>query len=209
MRAVVTSTLVGVVLAGCVTPARDSKPEVEGSEPSVATVRPAEAPPKDAARLDSSGSYLRPNTRLPDGTMAFVHVAEADMPWRVAIGYPTSSPMYGSRARAREVAIEAMRMWEQAIQPHVPWFRLEFIEEDPAAAVQIKWKRRITGPWAGFGRSSYELVDGELHVGGVLEISTTPDNFITLSIDEVRVSWSHTSSATFSALATASSATRP
>jgi hypothetical protein len=165
-------------------------------EPAAAHARPpappaAGPPPADAAALDAEGTYLRPNAKLPDGSVGFVHPSEADMPWRVAIGFPRTPPRYGSRKDAREAAIEAMRMWERAIQPRVPWFRLEVVEQDPAAPVQVEWKRRITGDWAGFGWIGYEMVDGAVRATGGMEISTTPDNFITLELDEVRLLVAH------------------
>ncbi|HEX2485427.1 MAG TPA: matrixin family metalloprotease, partial [Myxococcota bacterium] len=155
-------------------------------------LRPATPPPKaEAAALDAAGTFLQPNTRLADGTLAFVHVTPADMPWRVAIRPPPTPPRYGSRAAARDAAVEAMRMWEAAIQPHVPWFRLEFVEDDPSAAVQIQWKRRITGPYAGFGGQRPRMQGGALRVGGEMGISTTPDNFMHLTVDEVRLLVAH------------------
>ena len=121
-----------------------------------------------------------------DGTPGYMHVTEKDMPLVVAIGLPRSPPKYGSSRDARRVSIESMRLWERAIQPHLPWFRLEFVEKSPTAAVQVKWKRKITGPWGGFGGMRWGYSDGVLRVGGVMEVSTTPSNFIRLEIDEVR-----------------------
>jgi hypothetical protein len=57
------------------------------------------------------------------------------MPLRVSIGYPQLPPQFGSREDARVAAIDAMRLWEGAIQPHLCWFRLEFLEQDESAAV--------------------------------------------------------------------------
>ena len=82
-------------------------------------------------------------------------------------------------------------MWETAIQPLLPWFELEFVEDDPSAPVQVEWKRKITGPWAGFGRIEYRDVDGKSWLGGTMEISTTPSNFSTLTIDQVRLLVAH------------------
>jgi hypothetical protein len=84
-----------------------------------------------------------------------------------------------------------MRLWEAAIRPSLPWFELEFVEDDPTAPVQVEWKRRITGPWGGFGGIEYEHRDGKPWVGGHMEVSTTPDNFTTLTIDEVRLLIAH------------------
>jgi hypothetical protein len=148
------------------------------------------APPADAVPV-TGGTYLRPNVELPDGSWAYVHVTPTDMPWRVAIGRPPRPPKYGSSTQAREVAIEAMREWEAAIQPELPWFRLEFVEKDRDAPVQVKWKRRITGPYGGFGRIKWRLTDEGVRVGGEMQISTTPSRFVTLEIDEVRLLVAH------------------
>jgi hypothetical protein len=147
-----------------------------------------EAPP---VPLDASGTYLHPNVQLADGRTGFLHVRPEDMPWRVAVGTPHDPPKYGSRADARRVAIEAMQLWETAIRPHLPWFRLEFVEKDPDAPVQLEWKRRIGGTYGGFGRQTARTVDGKLRVGGQMEVSTTPDPFVTLEVDEVRLLVAH------------------
>jgi hypothetical protein len=156
--------------------------------PALAQDPPPQAPP---APLDAAGTYLRPNHLLPDGTWGFVHVRPEDMPWRVAVAPPPDPPRFGSRTDARRVAIESMQLWEDAIRPHVPWFRLEFVEKDPAAPVQVVWKRRIVGTWGGFGRQHARIVDGKLRVGGEMIVSTTPDTFVTLTLDEVRVLIAH------------------
>ncbi len=146
--------------------------------------------PADAVPV-VEGTYLRPNVELPDGRWAYVHVTPADMPWRIAIGRPPRPPKYGSTTEAREVAIEAMRDWEKAIQPELPWFQLEFVEKDPQAPVQVKWKRRMVGSWAGFGRMTWKVGEEGVRVGGQMEISTTPGRFTTLEIDEVRLLVAH------------------
>lgn len=149
-----------------------------------------EKPPADAVPV-VDGTYLRPNVELPDGSWAYVHVTPADMPWRIAIGRPPRPPKYGSATQAREVSIAAMRQWETAIQAKLPWFQLEFVEKDPDAPVQVKWKRRIVGPYGGFGRMTWRVSDEGVQVGGEMQISTTPGRYITLEIDEVRVLVAH------------------
>jgi predicted Zn-dependent protease len=174
-------------LLACGTPA--APPErIDTAEASRAA--PHEPPP-DARPLDGAGLYLQPNAELPDGSLAFVHVTEADMPLRIAIGLPPSPAKYASSEETRAAAIEAMQMWERAIQPRVPWFRLEFVEKDPDAPVQVKWKRRIAGPWAGFGEIQHWRENGDLRVGGRMQISTTPSQFYTLDVDEVRLLVAH------------------
>ena len=152
---------------------------------------PAQEPSGEAANLDDDGTYLRPNLRLSDGGAGYLHVTPEDMPWTIAVGAPPVPPKYGSRSEAREAAIEAMRMWERAIQPRLPWFRLEFVEEDPEAAVQVRWKRRITGPYGGFGRQTSTVQGGRLRVGGEMEISTTPNPYTLLTVDELRLLVAH------------------
>jgi len=126
-----------------------------------------------------------------DGDAGYLHVTPADMPWVVSIGTPARPPKHGSRKDARRVAVEAMQMWGDAIRSSVPWFELEFVEDDPTAAVQVEWKRRITGPWAGFGGFGWRTEDGQLRVTGRMEVSTTPSNFGTLELDEVAVLFAH------------------
>jgi matrixin len=149
-------------------------------------------PPGDARPLDVHGIFLQPNVRLADGSLGYVHVTESDMPLRIAIAKPPSPPKFASTDEAHAVAIDAMRMWERALEPKVPWFRLEFVEKDPTAAVQVVWKRRIAGPWAGFGAIAYHVDDvGALHVGGQMEVSTTPRQYQTLDIDQLRKLFAH------------------
>lgn len=166
----------------------------------LALLAAAESPPGAAPGVDVQGppqpitgeTFLRPNVRFGDGGVGYVHVTPRDMPWRVAIGRPKRPPKYGSSRQAREAAIEAMRMWEEAVAPAVPWFALEFVEEDPGAAVQVIWKRRIPASWAGFGGFRFSVEDGIYRVGGELEISTTPSpNAPTLTVEEVRLLVAH------------------
>jgi hypothetical protein len=149
---------------------------------------PASHPP---APLDSDGTYLRPNVTLADGTPAYFHVRPEDMPWRVAVAKPPDPPKYGSREDARRVAIEAMELWEDAIRPKLPWFQLEFVEKDPDAPVQVIWKRRIVGEYGGFGRQMPRTAGGKLRVGGEMQVSITPDTFVTLTLDQVRFLVAH------------------
>jgi hypothetical protein len=152
----------------------------------------APGPVEPPVPLDPTGTYLQPNFRLADGRAGFLHVRPEDMPWRIAVAHPPDPPRYGSRADARRVAIESMRLWEDAIRPHLPWFRLEFVEKDPDAPVQVVWKRRVTGPYSGFGRPlARRTGEGRLRVGGEMVVSTTPNVYTTLTIDEVRLLVAH------------------
>ncbi|MDH3686475.1 MAG: matrixin family metalloprotease [Myxococcales bacterium] len=184
IRGLVCFALWSVALAcgGVATLPADSPP----ASPSAA-VETGDLPPL----VDASGTYLQTNFEFEDGARGFMHVTEADMPWVVAVSRPAEPPTDGSSSEAREAAMEAMRMWEAAIRPHVPWFRLEFVEKDSAAPVQVVWKRRIPGPWAGFGGMRVTHRDGVSRVGGELRISTTPGRFTRLDVEEVRFLVAH------------------
>jgi hypothetical protein len=164
----------------------DAQAQPEGGEAS----SPVREVPKEALP-SGNDTYVQPNVRLSTGRLGYAHVAPEHMPWRVSIARPKEPPKYASTSRTREVAIEAMRMWESAIQPMLAWFALEFVEADPRAPVQVEWKRKIVGPWAGFGRIVYRDADGKTWIGGHMQISTTPDSFTTLTIDEVRLLVAH------------------
>ncbi len=157
--------------------------------------------------VDASGTYLQTNFEFEDGARGFMHVTEADMPWVVAVARPPEPPTDGSSTEAREATIEAMRMWEAAIRPHVPWFRLAFVDRDRDAPVQVVWKRRIPGPWAGFGGMRVMHRDGLYRVGGELKISTTSGNSRVSTSRRCGCSWL-TSLDTSSGWVIASSATR-
>jgi hypothetical protein len=112
------------------------------------------------------------------------------MPLRVSIGRPRDPARFASTQRTREAAIEGMRSWEDAIRIHAPWFRLELVEDEPEAAVQVVWKRRISGA-AGWGGIHWHVDGGQLVVGGRMEVSTTPDPFTLLDVDEIRLLVAH------------------
>jgi len=153
-----------------------------------------QAPVWDVPRSElpsGDATYVQPNVRLPDGSSGYAHVGPEHMPLRISIGRPRRPPRYGSSRDAREAAIEAMRMWEDAIRPLVPWFALEFVENDPEAPVQVQWKRRIAGSFAGFGRLRFGTGEKGPWVGGEMEISTTPSNSNTLTVGQVRLLVAH------------------
>jgi hypothetical protein len=191
MRSVVILCLSFAALIGCGGRARPPSSAADATSPSGdAASRPAvEAA---IAPLEEGGTYLAPNGPRSDGTLGHFHPTEADMPWRVAIGLPAEPPRDGSRTRAREVAIDSMQSWERAIQPHLAWFRLEFVEKDPSAPVQVEWKRRVLAGWAGFGAMRSVEIDGRLRMGGRMEISTRPQELHpALTLDEIRYLVTH------------------
>jgi hypothetical protein len=164
----------------------DTRAQSTRDEPSA----PAREAPREALP-SGDATFVQPNVYLEDGRQGYAHVAPEHMPWRISIGRPKQPPKYASTSKTREVAIEAMRMWETTIQPLLPWFELEFVENDPHAPVQVEWKRKIVGPWAGFGRILYRYADGKAWIGGHMEVSTTPSHFEVLTIDEVRLLVAH------------------
>ena len=126
------------------------------------------------------------------GETAFVHVTEADMPLRVAIGIPRNSPRYGSREAARNAAVEGIRAWELAIRPHVSWFEIDVVEADPEAAVQVEWKRRTTGSAQGRAGPTCERFRGKWRVGGRMEIAIRESPTSSpLALDQVRLLVAH------------------
>lgn len=129
---------------------------------------------------------------LEDGGRPFVGVSADAMPWRVSIGMPRNTPKHGSRNKGREVAVAAMRQWESALQTELPWFKLEFVKRDRNAPVAIEWKRRTTGAAVGRAGPTCWLEDGQLRVGGRMEISVLPCPTCTrLTIDEVSMLVAH------------------
>jgi hypothetical protein len=167
-------------------------PESPADARPAAPAAPAESPPEPpSVAVGADGTFLQANVLGPDGRPGYLHVTQADMPWRVSLGYPKRPPKYASRKVARQRAIAAIQMWETAIQPHLPWFRLAFVEDDPHVPVQVEWKRRIPGPFGGFGRMTWSGEGESLRVGGEMQVSTTPDEFTLLEIDDIDVLLTH------------------
>lgn len=139
--------------------------------------------PEGSGRLDD---FLAAGT-LVTGEAAFVHVTPDEMPWRIAVPLPPDSPKYASRRQGREAVLEAMREWERALSTELPWLRLQFVEEDASAPVQVVWKRRMTGDRAGFAGPRYSVAGGRLLAGGELTLSVRPcEDCSTLTRDELR-----------------------
>jgi len=127
-----------------------------------------------------------------DGSTQRIPVTPAEMPWRVAIDMPKSSPKYGSRRQARDAAIAAMRQWERAIRTRVPWFELAFVDRDDDAPIQIEWKRRITGKAAGRAGPVCRLEGESVRAGGRMDIAVRScPTCRPLTVDEVTALVSH------------------
>lgn len=147
---------------------------------------------RSPALFATASTYLQPNAEDVDGAPAYVHLVEADMPLRVAVSRPPDSPKYGSREDGRNAVISGIRLWEQALQPEIPWFRVDFVEKDPAAAVQVKWKRRIIGDAAGRGGLAHAIEDGRLRVEGAMWIAVQSDPFTpALTVEQLELLVAH------------------
>ena len=129
---------------------------------------------------------------LASGEDAHVHVTPEQMPWRVSVPLPTEAPKYASRKQGREAVIAAMQEWERALQTRLPWFRLEFVEAEPEAPVQVVWKRNLAGSYSGFGGPRARVRDGKVLAGGELAISVRSCELCkTLELDEIRLLTAH------------------
>jgi hypothetical protein len=148
---------------------------------------------RNAIRPGPEDGFLAANAEDVDGAAAYVHFTEADMPLRVDVELPRLAARYASREQTDAAVIEAIRLWEAAIQPVVPWFRIEIVRDDPGAHVQVDWKTRIGGEAAGWGGTSWRAVDGRLEVRGRLEYATKPCLEISCHLDlaELRLIVAH------------------
>ena len=68
--------------------------------------------------------------------------------------------------------VHAIRACETAIQPALPWFRLEIVRDDPKADISVEWKTRIVGEASGWGGIGWEMIDGRLRAKGHLQYAT-------------------------------------
>ena len=121
-----------------------------------------------------------------------MHVTPEQMPWRIAVPLPKDSPKYASRKQGREAVIDAMKEWVRALQTQLPWFRLEFVEEDELAPVQVQWTRRIGGDITGFGSPRFSVVDDRVLAGGSLTLSVHHcEDCARLNEEEIRLLAAH------------------
>ena len=143
--------LIALIALCMVCPASPASPKPDSPTPdesSPSSVSPSAEP--SPPRLDATGTYLQANVVDVDGTPGFVHATADDMPLVVAIGEPKEAPRYGSRKQARAVAVEAIRMWEDAIRLRLAWFRVDFVDEDAKADVKDRVEAPDNGPLGRF-----------------------------------------------------------
>jgi predicted Zn-dependent protease len=165
--------LLSALALGCTAPAQ--KRAV--ANPDAATP----ATPQSDARAEAApvlvredDGFLMPNAEDVDGAPAYIHYAREDMPIRVNVELPRLAARYASRDDTDAAVVAAIREWETAIQPAVPWFALEIVRDDPTADIQVEWKTRILGSAAGWGGIGWEMVDGKLRARGQFQYATKP-----------------------------------
>ncbi len=148
----------------------------------------AAPPPEGSGRIEE----FLPSVTLASGEKASVHVTPDQMPWRIDVPLPKDAPQHASRRQGQEAVISALREWERALRTELPWFHLEFVEDDPEAPVRVVWKRRTVGPWSGFGAPRARVRDGEVEAGGELVLAVRSCELCpTLDLDEVRLLAAH------------------
>jgi predicted Zn-dependent protease len=153
-------------------------------------------PPDDALPQRSTGAhgdFLAPNAEDVDGAPAYVHYTPEDMPLRVNVQLPKLPARYASREQTDAAVIEAIKSWETAIQPVLPWFALEIVRDDKDAQIQVEWKTRITGDAAGWGGIGWEITGGRLRARGSFVYATKPclEVGCQLALDELKLLVTH------------------
>jgi predicted aspartyl protease len=118
--------------------------------------------------------YLEPNVRDSDGTGAYVHFTEADMPLVVSIGEPRTPALDATPETTRRAAIDGFRAWQPALQRVYPWFALEFHDDDPDADIRVEWTRRPRAHLPARGEIGYSVEAGALKVRGRIQLSAQP-----------------------------------
>jgi hypothetical protein len=161
---------------------------------------PAE-PPDDPGAAVEQASEIPPGSggidkflgcKAQDGSRHWSAPTPEDMPWRVSIGMPKTSPKRTTRKDGRAAAIESMQAWERALQTKIPWFALEFVMKDREAPIQITWKRRTTGSAQARAGPTCKIKSGRLLAGGRMDmaVQSCPTCSV-LNLDEVRLIVAH------------------
>ncbi|MFI5315335.1 MAG: matrixin family metalloprotease [Myxococcota bacterium] len=143
----------------------------------------SEIPQVSGSRGESDDGFLQPNAEDSDGTPMYVHYTAEDMPLRVDVQLPKLAARYASREQTDAAVLEAIRGWEAAIQPSVPWFKLEIVRGERDADIEVQWKSRITGDASGWGGLGWSTVGGRIRVRGRLEYATKPCLAIECQLD--------------------------
>jgi hypothetical protein len=130
--------LAALLLLACATPQSNRAPELP---------RPFEPEPVRPDELAPDATFLVPNFRDADGTPAYVHFTPEQMPIRVSVSAPFDAPEGGTPADARRAVVYGISLWQQAIEDELPWFRLEFVDDERNADLRIGWRRTMTSGW--------------------------------------------------------------
>jgi hypothetical protein len=129
------------------------------------------------------GDFLEPNAEDVDGAPAYIHFTPEDMPLRVSVQLPKLAARYASREQTDAAVVDGIKSWETAIQPALPWFRVEIVRGDPDASIQVEWKTRITGDASGRGGIGWQIDGGRLRARGSFEYATKPCPEISCQLD--------------------------
>ncbi len=124
---------------------------VESAPAKSAEAAPAAGAARKVGEVPPSQLYLEPNARDSSGRPVYVHFGEKDMPLRVALGPVDTPASDGDAAETWRAAAAGIEAWEGPVRSLLPWFRLEVVETDPSAQVQVEWRKRPRGYSGGFG----------------------------------------------------------
>ena len=178
-RRVCAATLFTLLILGCTTRAH-REPGAPGEEPVAGATGNDRSAPQHVRAEDG---FLAPNAEDVDGTPAYIHYTREDMPIRVNVELPRLAARYASRDETDAGVVHAIRAWETAIQPALPWFRLEIVRDDPKADISVEWKTRIVGEASGWGGIGWEMIDGRLRAKGHLQYATKPCLEVSCQLD--------------------------
>jgi hypothetical protein len=128
----------------------------------------------EIAEIDAERLYLEPNVVDVDGTPAYVHFTERDMPLTVSVPLPESSAVDSTTEETRRAAISGFEAWAYAIRRIHPWFELDVREEHPDPDIRVRWSRRPRGYLPARGTIGYRIEAGALRVTGEIVLSTQP-----------------------------------
>ncbi len=128
-------------------------------------------PPEFVGVVESQtdATYLSPNYMDVDGTPAYVHFTREQMPIRIRVDRPFSSPQGGTPAEARQAVIEGISLWEEAIQSELPWFALDFVEAEDNAILTVGWRHAMASTAKSLTRCTASL--GALDISCTMEIA--------------------------------------
>ncbi|NRA01725.1 MAG: aspartyl protease family protein [Myxococcales bacterium] len=124
------------------------------------------------------GLHLAPNVRDTDGTPAYVHFSERDLPLVVELPLPALPARDSTPEETREAVASAFRAWERALQLIQPEFRLAFTESHANPDLRAVWTKRPPASLPAQGSIDYQVTQeaGQpvLRVSAAITLSTQP-----------------------------------